>query len=402
MRILNLLPRLPTPPVDGGAIGVFYPMRHLSKMGHQLCTIAMISNRHPQDADMYRKYTELYTIAGNFPEPDALSAFLNLFSRRPYNLELRFAKPEFHQLIRKVAAETPKPDVIQIDWIYMAEYLKTLRKAFPGVPIVLRQHNAEYVIFERLAENEKNMFKRVFLKYQAWKTKRYEARMMKKVDYYTTVTSTDEAHFQNLAPKTPGKTIPAGVDTSRFERQPSTPREKAFIILGSLSWAPYAQSVAWFLNEVWTHFAKANPGVSLYVVGSSPPIEIQRWNGTQGVNVTGFVDDVRPLMHRCTAMIVPLLSGSGMRIKIVEAMAAELPVISTSVGIEGIKATADVHALVANTSDELQSAMSTLLDNPEICASLISNGHQLAVDEYEWSSIAKGFVDVYDSLTSEG
>lgn len=225
---------------------------------------------------------------------------------------------------------------------------------------------------------------------------------MKKVDYYTTVTSTDEDHFQKLAPKTPGKTIPAGVDTSRFERQQSTPREKAFIILGSLSWAPYAQSVAWFLNEVWTHFAKANPGVSLYVVGSSPPIEIQRWNGTQGVNVTGFVDDVRPLMHRCTAMIVPLLSGSGMRIKIVEAMAAELPVISTSVGIEGIKAMADVHALVANTSDELQSAMSTLLDNPEMCASLIANGHQLAVDEYEWASIARGFVDVYDSLTSEG
>ena len=402
MRILNLLPRLPSPPVDGGAIGVYYPMKHLSKMGHELVTIAMVSNRHPQDAELYRRYTELYTIDGNFPEPDAWTAMRNLFSRKPYNLALRFAKPEFHKLIRKVAAEVPRPDVIQIDWIYMAEYLKTLRKAYPGVPIVLRQHNAEYVIFRRLAENEQNPFKRAFLKYQAWKTKRYERRMMRKVDYYTTVTATDEALFRKLAPDTRGKTIPAGVDTARFVRPEPMSRERSFIILGSLSWAPYAQSVQWFLENVWSSYAKANPGVGLYIVGSAPPPEVQRWNGTQGVIVTGFVDDVMPLMHRCSAMIVPLLSGSGMRIKIVEAMAASLPVVTTSVGVEGILAEHEKHVLVGNRPEELQANMARILTDTELAASLIKSGHQLAVDHYEWASIAKGFVEVYESLTSEG
>jgi polysaccharide biosynthesis protein PslH len=402
MRILNLLPRLPAPPVDGGAIGVYYPMKHLSKMGHQLVTIAMVSNRHPQDPELYRRYTELYTVDGNFPEPDAWSALRNLFSRKPYNLALRFAKPEFHKLIRKVAAEVPKPDVIQIDWIYMAEYLKTLRKAYPGVPIVLRQHNAEYVIFRRLAENERNPIKRIFLKYQAWKTKRYERRMMRKVDYYTTVTATDEALFRMLAPETPGRTIPAGVDSARFARPSDMPRERSFIILGSLSWAPYAQSVQWFLEHVWSAYAKANPGVTLYVVGSAPPPEVQRWNGTQGVIVTGFVDDVMPLMHRCSGMIVPLLSGSGMRIKIVEAMAASLPVITTSVGVEGIEAVDGKHVLVGDRPVELRTHMDHILADPAFAREMAHKAHQLAVDHYEWASIAKGFVEVFESVTSAG
>lgn len=402
MRILNLLPRLPAPPVDGGAIGVYYPMKHLSKMGHELVTIAMVSNRHPQDAELYRRYTELYTIDGNFPEPDAWSAIRNLFSRKPYNLALRFAKPEFHKLIRKVAVEVPKPDVIQIDWIYMAEYLKTLRKAYPGVPIVLRQHNAEYVIFRRLAENEQNPIKRVFLKYQAWKTKRYERRMIRKVDLYTTVTATDEALFRKLAPDTPGRTIPAGVDSARFARPADMPRERSFIILGSLSWAPYAQSVHWFLEHVWTTYAKANPGVTLYVVGSAPPPEVQRWNGTNGVLVTGFVDDVMPLMHRCSAMVVPLLSGSGMRIKIVEAMAASLPVITTSVGVEGIEAVNGEHVLVGDRPDELRAHMDHVLANRAEAEKMAQLAHRLAVDRYEWASIAKGFVEVYASLIPAG
>src|SRR5690606_8171471 len=142
------------------------------------------------------------------------------------------------------------------------------------------------------------------------------------------------------------------------------PRERSFIILGSLSWAPYAQSVHWFLENVWSAYAKSNPGVILYVVGSAPPPEVQRWNGTNEVLVTGFVDDVMPLMHRCSAMVVPLLSGSGMRIKIVEAMAASLPVITTSVGVEGIEAVNGEHVLIGDQPDELRAHMDLILTDP--------------------------------------
>lgn len=398
MRILNLLPRLATPPVDGGAIGVYYPMKSISDMGHELCTIAMVSNRHPQDLELTRAYTELYSIDAKFPEPSFKSAFINLFSPKPYNLSLRFAKPEFHALIRKVARDTPKPDIIQIDWIYMAEYLKTIRSAFPGVPVVLRQHNAEHVIFKRLAENESNIFKRIFLEYQARKMLSYERRMLKKVDYYTCVTETDESIFKLLSPKSPGRTIPAGVHTQDFDRPDTMPREKAFVILGSLSWAPYAQSVQWFLEEVWHPFAKENPGIGLYIVGSNPPLSIQKWTGTSGVTVTGFVEDVIPILHRSSAMIVPLLSGSGMRIKIVEAMAASLPVISTRIGIEGIKAENDIHALIADKPDEIRIQMKRVLDDPELHQKLVQNGIELVKNEYEWKSIAQQFIDVYKSV----
>ena len=399
MRILNVLPRIPTPPVDGGAIGVYYPMRELALLGHKLCTIAFESNLHPQDSEMYRSVSELYTIPGNFPEPDVLSALMNLASSKPYNLSLRFDKPGFHKLIKKVAAQTPTPDIIQLDWIYMTAYLTTLRKCYPKVPIVLRQHNAEHVIFKRLAENEKNSIKRVFLAHQASKMRRFEAKMIKKVDYYTTVTETDLSIFKTLAPQTPGKAIVAGVDTSLFMRPASLSRERSFVILGSLSWAPYAQAVQWFLENVWATFTVSNPGVSLYIVGSAPPPEVQRWNGTQGVTVTGFVDDVVPILHRSTAMVVPLLSGSGMRIKIVEAMAASLPVVATSVGIEGILAEHNVHALIADKAEDLTMAMQQLIEEPSLGTLLSENARQLVKDKYEWRSIAKEMEDLYLELT---
>lgn len=398
MRILNLLPRLATPPVDGGAIGVYYPMKSISEMGHEVCTIAMVSNRHPQDLEMSRAYSECYTIDGKFPEPSFGTAVRNFFSRKPYNLSLRFAKPEFHTLIKKVARDAPKPDIIQLDWIYMAEYLKTIRKCFPGVPVVLRQHNAEHVIFRRLAENESNIFKRIYLFAQARKMYRYERRMMRKMDYYTTVTDTDLAIFKKMAPSVPGKTIQAGVHTEHFERPNSMPREKSFLILGSLSWAPYAQSVEWFLDKVWKKFSKDNPGVGLYIVGSNPPLPIQKWTGTMGVHVTGFVEDVLPLLHRCSAMVVPLLSGSGMRIKIVESMAASLPVISTSIGIEGIKAEKDIHALVADRPEHLREHMQRILEDSSLHGELVKNGKDLVKRDYEWHSIAEQCIDVYQSL----
>jgi glycosyltransferase involved in cell wall biosynthesis len=401
MRILNVLPRIPTPPVDGGAIGVYYPMRELALLGHKLCTLAFESNRHPQDSEMYRSVSELYTIPGNFPEPEVWSALMNLASSKPYNLSLRFDKPEFHKLIKKVAAQTPTPDIIQLDWIYMTAYLKTLRACYPKVPIVLRQHNAEHIIFKRLAENEKNPIKSMFLFHQASKMKRFEAKMMKRVDYYTTVTETDLSIFKSMAPKTPGRAIVAGVDTAMFKRPESLSREKNFVILGSLSWAPYAQAVQWFLENVWTTFVAAHPGVGLYIVGSAPPPEVQRWNGTQGVTVTGFVDDVIPILHRSTAMVVPLLSGSGMRIKIVEAMAASLPVISTSVGIEGILAEHNVHALVADAPEAIASEMHQLIVDAPLATRITEHARQLVIDKYEWKSIAKQMEGLYIELTKE-
>jgi glycosyltransferase involved in cell wall biosynthesis len=114
--------------------------------------------------------------------------------------------------------------------------------------------------------------------------------------------------------------------------------------------------------------------------------------------VTGFVEDVMPMMHRCTAMIVPLLSGSGMRIKIVEAMAASLPVISTSIGIEGIKAIRDVHALVADQPNDIRSSMKRLLDDGDLHQNLVEKGKDLVKNEYEWKSIAEQFIGVYESL----
>ena len=127
LKILNLLPRIPTPMVDGGAIAVYYNLLNLKRQGMDVVVAAFDSNRHPQDAAMMRAEFELYSVPGDFQEYSGMSAFKNLFDVRPYNLALRFDQDRFRDLLRKVRKDHSDFDIVQFDWVYMAPYVSLVR-----------------------------------------------------------------------------------------------------------------------------------------------------------------------------------------------------------------------------------------------------------------------------------
>lgn len=396
LKILNILPRIPTPTVDGGAIAVFYNLLNIKRQGVEVVVAAFESNRHPQDPEQTSKEFTLYSVPAHFKEYDSRSAFLNLFDTRPYNLALRFDQDSFRAMLRKVRADHPHFDVVQFDWVYMAPYVALVKSLWPDAGLILRQHNAEYMIFGRMADHEPAWHNKLFLRLQTAKMKRYEARALDWFDHVITLTDVDKQLFQNLVGRETGfTTLPAGVDLQRFARPVGLPRKKQFLILGSMGWAPYVQALLWFLNHVWQDVHESLPEYTLHIVGSNPPTEVQAFHGHFNVRVLGFVEDVLPELHESCAMIVPLKSGSGMRIKIIEAMGAELPVITTSVGCEGIPIEHGRDCLIADTAEALHDAILSFTRLPDQGQSLATNALQIASEHFSWHNIAKKTVELY-------
>lgn len=399
MKALDLLARLPFPAKDGGAIGVCEPLLHTKRLGVKWIVAALYSERHEQDLQRTRDEFETYVDFSGTPPISFVSAFANLFDHRPYNLALRFDRPSFRRMLKAIQHDHARFDFIQIDWIYMAPYIDVCRELWPGTPILLRQHNAEYQIFERLAQNERHPAKRLFLDLQSRKMKRYEASQSDRVDLVVPVTELDADSFRKLGVKTPIVVNPAGANISTMIRPDGLPRNGRIVIVGSMNWPPYVQSMEWFLTMVWSRFAKRNPGVGLDIVGKDPPPVIQQWNDRDGVRVHGFVDDILPFMHQSSGMVIPLLTGSGMRIKMVEAMAASLPVVTTSIGCEGIPVTDGVHAWIRDDVDGFVSALEELIRTDK-SEQIAQNAFELAHSQFSWESIGRRFVELYQGLMS--
>jgi glycosyltransferase involved in cell wall biosynthesis len=398
IKLLNLLPKIPYPPVDGGAIAVYYNLMSLKDRDFEIVTAAFISNRHPQEIGAATEGFNMYTVPGNFKEYSALSALGNLFDARPYNLALRFDQPGYADILRRIRADHPRFDIIQLDWVYMVPYLSLCRELWPEARYVLRQHNAEFKLFERMSDHESGFLRRLFLKYQYRKMKSYEMKSLARFDAVITLTDVDKQLFAGLNPDASIHVIPAGVDLNRFRRPPDEARKKQFLILGSMGWAPYVQALIWFLNEIWSRFHKLNPDWQLIIAGGGASDDILRMDGTKGIRIAGFVENVLPLLHESAAMIVPLKSGSGMRIKIIEAMAASLPVITTSVGCEGIPIRHGSECLIGNTPEELLQAMDEFIAMPDAGAQIAAAALGVAADTFSWEVIAARTETLYRSL----
>jgi polysaccharide biosynthesis protein PslH len=401
IKLLNLLPKIPYPPVDGGAIAVYFNLKSLKARGLEIVTAAFVSNRHPQETGPATEDFNMSTVPGDFREYSPLTALTNLFDSRPYNLALRFDQPQYAEMLRTIRSKHPHFDIVQLDWVYMVPYLALCRELWPGARFVLRQHNAEFKLFERMSDHEGGWHRRWFLKHQYQKMKAYEKKAIGLFDAVITLTDVDRQLFASLNPDANLHVIPAGVDLQRFKRPADVPRQKQFLILGSMGWAPYVQALIWFLDEIWSTFHDRHPNWQLVIAGGGAPDEILRQNGKKGITIAGFVENVRPVLHESAAMIVPLKSGSGMRIKIIEAMAASLPVITTAVGCEGIPIHHGAECLIGNTPDELLLAMEDFVSMPDAGERMAKAALRNAAENFSWEVIAGRTEELYRSLLSE-
>jgi polysaccharide biosynthesis protein PslH len=390
MNILQIAPKVPFPLLDGGAIGIFNITKHLSLRGHNI-TFVTFANDDITSLSEFRKYCNLITLRKD--TGNKVSGLLkNIFSEIPYT-HFKYRSEEFLELIKRELTVNHY-DVVHLDHLHMSFYGSYIKNNFK-IPVLLREHNFETLIWERLYNSETNIFKKIIYKNQYKKIKNYEPKECKKFDKCLMVTDADARNLLKEDSSIPVEVVPAGVDLKYFPvSDASFFDERTLLFVGSLDWFPNVDAFKWFYSNVFPVVKKRYPDVILKVVGKNPPDEIKNISDPS-VKVLGKVDDVRPHFKDAHVCVVPLRIGGGMRIKILEMFAMKKAVVSTSVGAEGIDIENGKHLLIADTENEIADSISKYFEDKNFTISTALSGYELVSEKYSWTGIAEKLEKIY-------
>jgi sugar transferase (PEP-CTERM/EpsH1 system associated) len=394
MRILFLAFEVPYPLDRGGRIKTFHYLEALAR-NHEVSLVALTRSQ-----DCVEKLEHLRVrlpLADVHGVPIDLSRFrkarlaLNaLWRAEPFVMSL-YANAEGKRLVERLLNDG-HVDLVYADHLHMAQYVP-IRQA-QGRPsrtravTLLDQHNVESVVLQRFADRQSFWPLRWFAHREQRKMSRYEAETCRRFDAIWVTTEVDRELISPwLLPRQHIEVLPIGVDTGYFQPVSRKPDPHTVISVGTLSWPPNADSVLWFYGEIFSAVRRRVPDTKFVIVGANPPPAIQRLAEDTCVEVTGWVDDIRPTMARSTVMVVPLRGGSGMRVKILNALAMGLPVVSTPVGCEGIAVTPGDDILVADDADTFTEQIVALFEDRPLQRRLLENGVRLIQERYSWDAV---------------
>ena len=317
-------------------------------------------------------------------------ALRSLLSRYPYTINW-LASDRFAGEVRDFFARRTV-DLVHFDTISLVPY----RDLMPDVPMTLDHHNVESHMLLRRASKELNPLKRMYLSQEGRRLQRYEARACGAFASNLMCSDLDAQRLRTICPGARTDVVPNGVDLDHFTRATgdSEPRRCAFV--GRLNSYPNRAAVHFIVKELWPRLKAAIPGIEFDIVGSSPPREaVELAAHDPAFRVSGFVDDVRPFLGAATIYVCPIFDGGGTRLKVLDAMAMETPLVATRLAMEGIDAIDGRDVLYAETADEFTSAVTRLLADRELSKSLAKSARKLVVDGYSYRSIGRGMRAVF-------
>jgi glycosyltransferase involved in cell wall biosynthesis len=262
------------------------------------------------------------------------------------------------------------------------------------VPSVLFTHNVEAEIWRRHAETAGNPLKRLLLEQQRDRMRRFERAALARFDVVLAVSEADGETFERLYPgalKQPVHVVKTGVDTSYFTPMPGKERRAHLVFTGSMDWLPNADGMLYLVRDILPHIRRAEPDVTLSIVGRAPTPGVRRLADQAGIEVTGRVEDVRPHVAAADVYIVPLRIGGGTRLKIFEAMSMAKAVVSTTVGAEGLPVTDGKDIRIADQPEAFASAVVSLIRDGDARRRMEAAARRLVVDHYDWSAVADDF-----------
>ncbi len=374
----------------------------LVQAGHRVTMLAINTPKHHQPADALDHLGPNFRLVVVDLDTDisAGKALKNLlFSHQPYNVARFISHKVIKALVKLVQQESF--DVIQYEGTFVAwynEWLESEDLMPPNTVSVLRAHNVEHTIWQMLAAREGNPLKRIFLGVMAGRLQWFEREFLKYFNAVAAITADDAQRLRALGCPEPVVFIPAGVDLSRFQPDialKSQPR--TLFMIGSLNWLPNLEGLQWLLREVWPAFHAEMPDVELHIAGSGTPEELLRPR-TDNVVMHGFVESAPAFMQQYELMVVPLLSGGGMRIKIIEGMALGKAILSTTLGAEGIAVRDGHDILLRDSAAEWLMALRAWALGTVPVAQIAAAAVHTATSLYDRRQVTQQFVDLYERL----
>lgn len=340
---------------------------------------------------------------------------------------LNYTTPAMKQALSRILDEQ-EFDIVQLESIHLVEYLPIIRAARCRPLIICDWHNIESELMSRYSERQTNLLRRTYARRAASQMSSLERRSMREFDAHVVVSGRDGARLQELEREARVFVIENGVDTSYYtdERinkahaawlkeqnggaanihvvshessssaRDEKPRRVAFV--GSMDYHANVDAVVSFAKEIWPRLREQQPGLIFTIVGRDPDAEVRQLASIPGIEVTGTIDDVRPYYYEMLAAIIPLRVGGGSRLKILEAMAAGVPVVSTTLGAEGLDVQDGKNILIAETAEEFCKAINDLNEDEAQRRKLIAGGRALVFEQYDWSRLGALLFEKYESL----
>jgi polysaccharide biosynthesis protein PslH len=403
MRILWLSHFVPYPP-KGGCFQRSYNLITRVGAAHELHLLAMLPKRgtHPaSETAQAREVLSASCASVQIVDVSAATSMAGLAKRAaaglltlsPLTVTI-FQSNEVRRLLRAAVAER-RFDVIHLDTISLAQYLPDVG----ATPAVMTHHGAESFMIRRRIGHEGNPLRRAVFFAEWLALERYERRMCPRVGSNVTMSALDRDLLARVAPDAAFSVVPNGVDIAYFTPAPRPPGRRV-IFAGRLDQYSNRDAILHFMETAWLRLRASHPDVHIDIIGSNPPPSLVELAGRDDhVHVHGFVPDVRPYFRDASVAICPIRDGGGTRIKVLDALAQGMPLVTTSIGAEGIDVVPDRDVLMADTPEQFAGAIGRIFDEPALAARLGVNGRALVERLYSWDALAASLVDTYRQVT---
>lgn len=393
MNILQISNKALFPP-DGGSLAILNLANAYARLNHNVTLLNMVTHKHyNKDSDirvLKERNIELIGIEVN-TKISVLKLLLNFFfTKRPYTLE-RFINQNFSNRLISLIVQK-KWDFIQIEGLYVLFYIDIIREYYPG-KIIYRPHNIESEIWFENAKNTRSILKKIYFTVLANRLKKFELKYINSYDVLLPISNTDAHFYTGNGNIKPMLTTPFGVEIGQFDSfysQVSKPENSPTILyIGALDWIPNQQGLIWFIKNCFPLIISQVSNVELLIAGrNAPKWFVKRLSSNNNIRFVGQIENACDFFSIPGPMIVPLFSGSGMRVKIIEAMAFKKAIVSTPKGAEGIDKLNEEKILISNNPHSFAENVLKLLENRDLRNSIGNTAHDFVLNEYNIETIA--------------
>ena len=399
MKVLQLCIKPPYPPVDGGTMAMDSVTQGLLREGCEMKVLTMETDKHPLHADRlseaYREATGIESVYVDL-RVKPLPAAVAMLCGESYHVK-RYVSAAFAERLKAVL-QSGEFDIVHVESIFLTPYVPLIRR-YSSAPVVLRAHNVEHLIWRQVAQSTRHGLRRWYLKHLSLTLRAYEIEHLNDYDGVVCITRPDADYFRQNGCRRPVTVVPFGVEKGeRGNEKGETSLPLSLYHIGAMDWLPNREGVTWLLEQVWPVVHHAVPQAHLYLAGRKMP---ERWRKARidGVTVVGEVPDATAFIADKQINVVPLRSGSGIRVKIIEAMSAGKAVVTTTVGAQGIDATDGEHLLIADTPEQFATQIQRLLDDSDYCRRVGEAAARLVDEQYNVGRLTKRLLEFYEGLT---
>ena len=399
MKTLILSNRVPFPPNSGYPIVVYNTIKGLLKLGVEITLFSINTNKHRVDVDdIYDPVFEQIRFH-SFDldtEVNLWGAFFNIFSNESYNVS-RFYDDDAAKMLENILHEN-EFDIIQFEGLFVVPYLEVVKNNSKA-KLIYRAHNIVFDVWERLANSERFTPRRRYLQFLARRLKVYETEQINRFHQIFAISEPDRQSILHFGCETCLDVFPVALDFEKYVIDPKKTSFPTLFHLGAMDWRPNKEGLEWFIDEIWPDIEKLNSELRFYIAGKAMQRHFYDYDSDNLV-VEGEVFDAVEFMNSKAIMIVPLLSGSGMRVKIIEGMAMKKCVIATTYAAEGLNYENGKDLLIADTPDEFYRCILQCITHPNRWREIGENARKTVERDHNLVTISRQMLNVYQRLVN--